>query len=58
MAVNCMTSLTAMEGKTRPSLEYLSKACKKLFKRIDKDFNKHISIAEFKTFLMSENKIL
>jgi uncharacterized protein YsxB (DUF464 family) len=53
-----MTSLTAMEGKTRPSLEYLSKACKKLFKRIDKDFNKHISIAEFKTFLMSENKIL
>jgi hypothetical protein len=49
-----MTSLTAMEGKTRPSLEYLSKACK----RIDKDFNKHISIAEFKTFLMSENKIL
>lgn len=58
LSVNCMTSLCAMEGKAIPTIHYLEKHCRKLFTKIDKDFNKHISIGEFKTYLMSENKIL
>jgi len=53
-----MTSLRAMEGKTIPSQEFMDKEVTKLFNKIDKDLNKHISIGEFITYLMSENKIL
>jgi hypothetical protein len=53
-----MASLNAMDGKSRPDAAAITKKVEDIWKAVDKDRNKKISMKEFTAYLKKDEQIL